>query len=365
MFINMIWNGNDIVSHIYRGSTELKAVYRGSIKIWEPPFCNLTDTQYQPVARLSVNGDAQTLDLNAEYNVPITFECPSWVRIGTSEQEFLDALKDPRTPSQVLLQCPIQVLENADGSLRSGNIRIKNSATNEYLKTILINQSAGLTWTTQSCTCTVTPTTYESTYLDSTLLHTIKVDVVSYASQISSTGGSRQLNIIPTATISNRNIVTSVGFVHQNGNTYEMTIRYKRNVTGSSRITITTSNGNFSDTATFTVSISQAITNKTMTLIFNNTRTVYKVYLFSENPTNVFLSTSNLKVWSVSNNRATITWTDTSLTVNSGTGTETTIREGSTLYIYYSTVTDPTTLAQCVASSFRPMLQAGSTVEIT
>lgn len=359
----MIWNGNNIISHIYRGGTELTAVYNGSTQIWRPPFCVVLDQQLEEFTNswtIPRDGSGTYTSGSFEYNVPLSFETPDWFQIQNQNLYDSDSLKQPSRPTYKLLQWDANILENT-GEIRTGNLIIKNSITNEVLKTITLWQ-LGITWTTNSCTCTASPTTYNTSYLNSMMVYTTSVTVTSYASQTSSEGGSRTVEITPTASISNTNIITGVSFTKTATNTYKMTVGYKRNVSGNSTVTITTAHGGKIDTATYTINVAQPVAQKTMTLAFRQA-TVQKVFLFS-GIASTNLATSTLKGWNITSDDSTlrVSWTST-LEVNSPTGGRTQISEGQQFYVYYST-SNVSYINQCVLSSTQPTLEAGSTVQI-
>lgn len=225
---------------------------------------------------------------------------------------------------------------------------------------ILYDSRGEDTWTTDSCTCTASPTSYNTTYLNSTTTYTTNVTITSYATETSSEGGSRTVAVTPTASISNTNVITNVSFTHVSGNTYRMIVNFKRNVIGSSTVTIRTSRNGKTDTATYTISISQP--EKSMTLVFRQVG-IQNVFLFS-GPATSNLSTSAIEAYVMSGdtNRLTISWTST-LYVNSPTGDIAQISEGQPFYVYY-TVSGASTISQCTLSPTHPTLEDGATVQL-
>lgn len=144
---------------------------------------------------------------------------------------------------------------NSDIIVDAYRIFIYDSVDN----TLLYDSGSIENWTTNSCTCTASPASYNTTYLNSTTVYATTVTVESYASQTSSTGVSRIVAVTPTATISNTNIITNVSFIKTAANTYRMIVSYRRNTNGSSTVTITTSYEGKTDTATFRLIVSQLI----------------------------------------------------------------------------------------------------------
>ena len=347
-----IKRGNTVIRRIYRGGTLLSAVYRGSTLIWEPPFANIH------VAPTSINQDG-TFDKNTfgyTTNIPVdivTTNCSVMVR-GTTDDDFNYVSKYSNTSG-------ISSTANTSDSNRTVSVEIYEKGTQNVLDSVSWVQP-GISWTTDSCTCTASPASYNTTYLNSTTVYATAVTVTSYASQTSSGGDSRTVAVTPTASISNTDIITGVSFTHISGNTYRMTVNYKRNATGSSTVTITTSYGGKTDTATYTIRISQPVTQKSMTLVFRQTG-VQSVFLFS-GTASASLSTSTIKAYVMpgDTDRLTISWTST-LSVNSPTGGNAQISEGQHFYVYYS-ASGATTIGQCTLSLTRPTLQDGATVRL-
>lgn len=83
-----------------------------------------------------------------------------------------------------------------------------------------------------------------------------------------------------------------------------MTVNYKRNVIGSSTVTVKTSRGGKTDTATYTIRIAQPVIQKSMTLVFRQAG-IQKVFLFS-GPATSNLSTSAIEAYFIPGDRLTI-----------------------------------------------------------
>lgn len=346
----VIKRGNTVIRRIYRGSTLLTAVYRGSTLIWQPPYATI----YAAPTSIDQDGTFNTSTFGYRTNVPtdiVTANCNVKTREATDDDfvsgsDFSDA-------------SGISSTENTSGGNRSVSVTIYEKGTQNILDSVSWVQS-GVTWTTHSCTCTVSSTSYNTSYLNSMMVYTTSVTVTSYASQTSSEGDSRTVEVTPTASISNSNIITGVSFTKTATNTYKMTVGYKRNVSGSSTVTIITAYGGKIDTATYTINVAQQIEQKTMTLVFQSTA-VQKVFLFS-GIASTNLSTNALKAWNITtdNNTLLISWTST-LQVNSPTGSSAQINEGQQFYVYYS-ASEASYINQCILASTQPTLEAGATV---
>lgn len=347
-----IKRGNTVIRRIYRGSTLLTAVYRGSTLIWEPPFATI----YVAPTSINQDGTFNTNTFGYRTNVPVdivTTYCSVMVREATDD-DFNDGSNYSNTSG-------ISSTANTSESSRTVSVKIYEKGTQNVLDSVSWVQP-GITWTTNSCICTASSASYNTTYFNSTTVYTTTVTVTSYAIQTSSEGISRKIEVTPTASISNTSIITSVSFTKTATNTYRMTVNYKRNVIGSSTVTITTAYGGKVDTATYTIRISQPVAQKQMTLVFRYTG-VQNVFLFN-GPTAAGLSTNALESWVMSGDtdRLTISWTST-LSVNTPIGGSLQISEGQQFYVYYST-SEASTIGQCTLSPTRPTLEDGATVEV-
>lgn len=360
------YNGN-FVSKIKYNGTELDSLKWGNTTVWQAPYIEIRQGGKIVLSgsQVTVDREGDYIDFIIIYNVPLTQErSATWFSSPNEDQEFRvsDILSnvDEALPSVTIHQWRVEFRENT-GASRTGTLTLRDSLTGDILWTCTFRQ-AGITWTTNSCTCTASPTSYNTTYLNSTTTYTASVIITSYATETSSEGGSRTVAVTPTASISNSNIITGISFSYVSGHTYRMTVNHKRNVIGSSTVTVKTSRNGKTDTATYTIRVAQSVTQKTMTLVFRQAG-IQNVFLFS-GPATSNLSTSAIKAYVMpgDTDRLTISWTST-LFVNSPTGGSAQISEGQQFYVYYA-ASGVSYINQCVLASTRPTLKDGATVQL-
>ena len=206
------YNGN-FVSKIKYNGTELDSLKWGNTTVWQAPYIEIRQGGkiVSSGSRITVDREGDYIDFIVIYNVPLTQErSATWFSSPNADQEFRvsDILSnvDEALPSVISHQWRIEFRENT-GASRTGTMTLKDSLTGDTLWTCTFQQ-AGISWTTDSCTCTASPASYNTTYLNSTTVYATAVTVTSYASQTSSGGDSRTVAVTPTAFISNTDIIT-------------------------------------------------------------------------------------------------------------------------------------------------------------
>lgn len=345
----VIKKGNTVIRRIYKGSQLLTAVYKGSTKIWEPPHANII------VAPSAIPSNGLNASFGYSANVPTTVQCVN-CSIGLSDytdDNFVGTGDYSNTNG-------ISVSANENINSRTVAIYIYEEGTNNILASKSWTQASDLNVTNYAIQCS--PTSINVDVSDN--YQTVYLTVRSAAVLTSSSG--QQTAIFADIALSFTGVSGTPPYV-----TYKKLAINETNFTQRVELTILAtsagvtnvrlSNNGSSTNVRITALNSGGVTPTPMkTMTINFTEKIEYCFLCSSRITSA-LNTSNFSSRSVSNNKLTISWIGTTLSVNTTTGGTTTISEGNNFYLYYG-AEDPG-----ITSSLRYKiitLKSGSTVTV-